>query len=420
MYRLLIVDDEAYIAASLAAALTESLDPESFDIDVALSAVDALARMERHRMDLILSDIQMPGTSGLELRLAVLERWPECQFIFLTGHGEVHYAQEALRTGCVDFILKTEGDERVVAAIREGVRRLEAGREDREARARARHDLEDSKKMLAMEYLSAYARGLLMEPAEAQDHLSDLGAARLLHSPFSLVFMGSEVPTAPGQRRAIEVALALSVDAFAGPSVGIRLGVRTAVLLLGPDRDSPPDPVAIRGRLEAIQDTVARDGKSSISFVVDRAPVDFLSLPGRILALAEALEAQPYGEGTTLIAAAESAGQRPRMNVADAIASLDAYIEAHLGEDVSLTRLAETVSLNPAYLSRYYLQHAGRHLSERIAEARLERATALLRAGSAKIADIAAAVGFWTPSHFIRFFKQRTGSTPQAFRDASS
>jgi AraC-like DNA-binding protein len=35
-----------------------------------------------------------------------------------------------------------------------------------------------------------------------------------------------------------------------------------------------------------------------------------------------------------------------------------------------------------------------------------------------KVAEISSAVGFWTPSHFIRFFKQRMGSTPQAFRDA--
>ncbi len=419
MYRLLIVDDETYIATSLAAALAEYLDAESFDVDVAFSADDALGKMDRRRMDIIVSDIQMPGAGGIELRDAVRRRWPECQFIFLTGHGEFGYARDALRGGCVDFILKTEGDERVLEAVREAVRRLEAGREEQETRAHARRDLADSRRMLATEYLSAYARGVLREPSEARQHLSDLGAAPLLGSPFSLAFMRSEAPTPGEQKGAIEVALSLAAESFPPPLAGVPLGVRTAALLLGAAAGARLDAAAIRGRLEAVQDTISREGKRSISFVVDPAPADFASLPGRLLRLAEILESRPCAGGTTLIAGSEAAGHGGRVQSTDVIASVDAYIDAHLGEDVSLTRLAEVVSLNPAYLSRYYLQHSGRHLSERISEARLERATVLLRKGSAKVADIASAVGFWTPSHFIRFFKQRTGSTPQAFRDGS-
>jgi two-component system response regulator YesN len=99
------------------------------------------------------------------------------------------------------------------------------------------------------------------------------------------------------------------------------------------------------------------------------------------------------------------------------IARVNAYIDEHLHEDVSLTRLADEVGLNPSYLSRLYTRETGRHLSDHIDSRRLNRATELLQQTNLRIAEITDRVGFNNASYFIRFFKKHTGVTPQEYRE---
>ncbi|HET6484792.1 MAG TPA: response regulator [Spirochaetia bacterium] len=415
MHRILVVDDETSIATSLAASLSEELAAGQFEVSAAFSAADALRRMEQRRTDIVISDIQMPRMDGLELGRAVQARWPDCRFIFLTGHGEFRYAQEALRAGCVDYILKTEGDERVLAVVRETARRLDAERLDREQRVQEQRALEDLRRASARRYLADFARGRAPARQEASEQapealpriLSHFGAEALSQGR---LFVAVLVTTSP-----IEAVLSAAAAAFLPAAVVLDfpLDELSGVFLAAAPPVSPTDPTLVRGILESVQDTI-RSGAQPFSFALDPEPVDLSALPARVARLEACLAGRSEAAGAAIVLGADPAG--PLSAGLDLVAQVNAYVDAHLAEDVSLTRLAEAVSLNPSYLSRLYLQRAGIHLSERIASVRLEQAKALLAEGRLKVSEIAAAVGFWTPSHFIRFFKQRTGVTPQAFR----
>ncbi len=93
------------------------------------------------------------------------------------------------------------------------------------------------------------------------------------------------------------------------------------------------------------------------------------------------------------------------------------YIEDHLGEDLSLVRLAEIHYFNPSYLSRFFKQERGINLSEHIDACRARRAKELLRDGDLKVREVAAAVGYEAAHSFTRFCKKVTGITPQEYRD---
>jgi two-component system, response regulator YesN len=125
MIKLLIVDDEPYIVDGLFEMLSEStaLDVELY---TAYSADEAIQRLLTTKMDIIISDIRMPGMNGLELQRWISERWPKCKVIFLTGFGDIHYAQEAIRFGCSDYILKTEGDESILRSINNAIAQINA------------------------------------------------------------------------------------------------------------------------------------------------------------------------------------------------------------------------------------------------------------------------------------------------------
>ncbi|HYL45789.1 MAG TPA: sigma-54 dependent transcriptional regulator [Candidatus Limnocylindrales bacterium] len=99
---LLIVDDEAIVRDSLGKWFRE----EGYDVTVAESAQEALAKMAERHMDLALVDIKMPGTDGVELQKRMHDIDPELIVIIMTGYASVETAVTALKNGAYDYISK--------------------------------------------------------------------------------------------------------------------------------------------------------------------------------------------------------------------------------------------------------------------------------------------------------------------------
>lgn len=93
------------------------------------------------------------------------------------------------------------------------------------------------------------------------------------------------------------------------------------------------------------------------------------------------------------------------------------YIDDNIGEDLSLVKLSEVVYFNPSYLSRLFKQVVGENLSDYICKMKIIRAKQLLEKPEMKIHEIAAAMGYYSTTNFIRFFKKLTNMTPQEYRD---
>lgn len=116
MYRLLIVDDEEIITDSLQETLAGLL-PEQLDVCKAYSAREALEWLERTRIDIVMTDIRMPGMDGLEMAERIRAYWPRCRIVFLTGYSDFDYAYRALQMPDARYLLKTEGYAKVTAMI---------------------------------------------------------------------------------------------------------------------------------------------------------------------------------------------------------------------------------------------------------------------------------------------------------------
>ncbi len=97
---LMIVDDEAYVRDSLAAVLKR----RGFDIRTAGSVDEALAPGHLEGVDLVLSDLKMPGKTGLDLVRELAGKGPPT--VVLTAHGTVGSAVECLKAGAVEYLLK--------------------------------------------------------------------------------------------------------------------------------------------------------------------------------------------------------------------------------------------------------------------------------------------------------------------------
>lgn len=140
MYNMLIVDNEKIIADGLWDYFS---DIETMDLEVyaVYSGREAIELLEKIKFDVVLSDIQMPGISGLELQQEVLLRWPRCKVIFLSGFDEFDYVHQAIRNGASNYILKTEGYEAIAEAVSKVLDELNES-------VRVNHFLSDARKQL--------------------------------------------------------------------------------------------------------------------------------------------------------------------------------------------------------------------------------------------------------------------------------
>lgn len=102
MARLLIVDDDPEIRASLA----EVLSYDDHVVEVARDGIEAQRILERSDFDIVLCDVRMPGKDGMELLTWARQHKPEVEFIMLSGHANIETAVAATKMGAFDFMEK--------------------------------------------------------------------------------------------------------------------------------------------------------------------------------------------------------------------------------------------------------------------------------------------------------------------------
>jgi len=559
MLRLLIVDDERFTVDGLYEML-ENVERLELDLYRAYSPEEAMERMARTKIDILLSDIRMPGMTGLELQKRVQAQWPRCKIIFLTGINQLETAQQAIRTGSVDYILKTEGDEAIVRSIREAHARIVEETQSSQFLLEARERISRALPLLHRDWLEETLTGS-PRPVSA-DQLRELRIPLDAELPVILLLgrIDRWEDTGRGDRTLLLYAVQNIVSEYYASlsCFTASLDQHYFVCLLQPRPEAGETDerwlaalAFVQGTMESIQATCERLLRLPLSLICGNAPTEWHRLPriyermrkrlvvglgtsdrmlllleehaedrvslttsgesggrlslrslvaqlerlldeddeqafaaavrqaaaspasyadyslvyytiaGLLLARYAQLElssgssqgadamGQPTGPDGTMPASlspdalmslpafpTREASVAALLQAADVIrakrqstqseqtrqlvARLHAHIHAHLGDDLSLSRLSDVVYLNPAYLSVLYKQQTGTNLSEYIAEARLDKAKELLDVTLLRIHEIAAAVGFETAGYFTRFFKKRLQLTPQEYRARNS
>lgn len=125
---LLLVDDEDGIRTVLGISLADA----GYSVMTAAGVDEALAAIEKRRPDIILTDIKMPGRTGIDLLKAVKERDSDVEVIMLTGHGDLELAIQSLKLDATDFLTKPVNDDVLSHALSRASERIRMRRELRE------------------------------------------------------------------------------------------------------------------------------------------------------------------------------------------------------------------------------------------------------------------------------------------------
>ncbi len=130
--RILVVDDEAPIRDMLA----ERLRLAGYDCRQAANAAAALEQFQQHPADLVITDLRMPGGSGMDLLAALQQRRSGAAVVLATAESDIQVAIDAMKQGAADYLLKPFQFDFVLAAVH---RALEKTRLEREVENYRQH-----------------------------------------------------------------------------------------------------------------------------------------------------------------------------------------------------------------------------------------------------------------------------------------
>jgi response regulator RpfG family c-di-GMP phosphodiesterase len=163
--RVLIVDDDPALRKILSVMLTQA----DFRCRTAACGEEALRILESHPTDVVISDLRMPGISGMDLLIEVRERYPQLAFLMVTGEDETRVGVRAMQLGADDYLLKPFDVDVVLGSLHRALQRKKLEREVQEYRLH----LEE----MVSERTQQLRAALLQTERSYEDTLEALGAA---------------------------------------------------------------------------------------------------------------------------------------------------------------------------------------------------------------------------------------------------
>ncbi len=103
--KLMLVDDEERFLSSIAKLLSK----KGIDAVTATSGAEAIEKLKRQTIHVVILDVKMPGMDGNETLVEIKKLFPMVEVIMLTGHATVEFAVDGLKSGATDYLMKPIG-----------------------------------------------------------------------------------------------------------------------------------------------------------------------------------------------------------------------------------------------------------------------------------------------------------------------
>jgi response regulator RpfG family c-di-GMP phosphodiesterase len=174
--RVLVVDDEPAVCS----VLSEGLSREGYECQTCLSGEEALKLMQQKSFDVVITDLRMPGMSGLGFLEKAHQEYPRSAFLMVTGEDDIRQGIQAMKLGAVDYLLKPIELEAVAVSVQRALEskrmelELENYRRNLEVMVEQRtKQLQAAMRRIEMTYdetLEALGRALDLRDAETAGH----------------------------------------------------------------------------------------------------------------------------------------------------------------------------------------------------------------------------------------------------------
>ena len=405
MYTYLIVDDEMIERKGIRMLLSRMNIREN--ILEASNGEEALEVFEKEKIDVLLTDINMPFMDGIELLSRIHEEYPGTETVIFSGYDEFSYAKKAISYGVSAYILKPvnpEEFEKVVGEITEKLAKSEREekRKDESMEFLREHLLylmvngqsrsamqEKTQMLLDMSFVRDFCRMVLLECAN--NYFEQVNSEQIekmqsdLQMPFHYLNLNPQ-----------QSILFFSEEPDGGwEAFGRKLYryIREIKFMFS-------------NLLKEIYDNLERKDEREL----DRE-IDALYHSSNMVGVIQAVRMGIDRLETVFRADGGVAKRREVEQIKQYIR--ENYSDSGMGVD----QLAREVGMTPNYLSSIFKKNAGENLSRYLKGFRMERAREMLENTNEKIGIICEKCGFVNVSYFCQSFREYFGISPQKYRD---
>ncbi|WP_391570864.1 response regulator [Cohnella sp.] len=151
MNHVLLVDDEPMIVEGLYNLLNRIEELELI-VWKAHSAMEAIQVMQNNRIDILITDVRMPGMSGIELIGHVRKHWHHCKVVFLSGYSDYEYLQNAFRQGAFDYLMKPANYDTILDTLQRVIYSIQAEWQEQNVIAQAELHMQQAQTLLQKDF----------------------------------------------------------------------------------------------------------------------------------------------------------------------------------------------------------------------------------------------------------------------------
>jgi len=358
MFRVLIIDDEPW-----SREVVKSLGPWSkLGLQVIGEAEDGnegLRKIEDMRPDIVVTDMRMPGTDGVELLEKMRNKWPMLKIIVMSGYDDFHYLKQAIRSKAIEYLLKPINPEELSYALQQCKLELETLQ-----RADTQPLMPLFESGISIQRYTGHRERIYTSLLE----LNREKATELFHKLIEDIENSKLSGADAGQKKRVAADLMLLLEQFLSEQ-SVTLGQllpKDAVLHRSIEEQQVTEP--LRATLELYERAI------------------------------DALQAYRYS--------------RNRLDILD----VKSYIDVHYQDVISLESIAAQFLISKEHLSRMFKLSMNENLSDYIVRKRMEKARALMTEEGLSIKHAAQLVGYEDIAYFYRVFKKYFGMTPGELR----
>lgn len=357
LYKVLIVDDDDITLCRL--RKFRDWETNGFAInDEAHDGIKALEKLTSKFFDLIITDIRMPGMDGLNLLKEIKARNIDSCLIIMSTYNDFEYAQQGIRLGIFDYLVKPVGDNTLCEVLERIKRHLDEKKLYRDSR------LEENKRQIEDSLTYYY-------PKKQEKKLIDL------------MLIGSDEVINEAVSTCLELAKFANQDLFKTSLMleKILLNLREEIYTVFP-------------WLETLKKVNFEDVFNNITSITE-IKLRFLSC---IEVMLEMIKKYEMHHPDCVV------GQTCR------------YVINHVEEDIKLDDIGNAIHISRDYIGKLFKQKTGCNFSDYVTKVKMEHAKYLLGTGQYKNYEICDKLGYSRPDYFSRLFKDYTGYTPLEFR----
>lgn len=381
---ILIVDDELAIREGIKRTIQKAYP--QYRIYLAANPDEAVQLLRSRPIDIVLTDILMPGMTGLELMQLTKAKYPNIKWVIISAYSEFEYAKEAVRLGAVDYLLKPIGKDMLLEMI---VRLSDKIGSEVEIVKESKM-LKNNLKFLREAVFQRWASGLNIGGM-------DMALVIANHQKFQLIMVKMESDKLVHlEHFIIDNVLTEMMDMY-GRGFATSFDAKSVLGLITLDEEK-----SMKVMLEELRIHLKKYLRVPFQILQSEVLYDFDAIPNEVRQMHQdsiSHEFEYYATGGSQVI--EVALQ---------------YIRTYYNTDLTLEKVASIVYLNPVYFSQVFKQKTGYGFKEYVIHLRMEQAKQLLLHPQLKLADISEKVGYQDVKHFTQVFRKKFNVTPTEYR----